>query len=92
MPGLVGDCPVRPRVAELDPSIEVYEKEFAAVRAGKQSALTRRKGAYLASVAAAPWRVVLSLGRSPGRATTCAWIVIAGPVPAPRHTLSGRSR
>ncbi|MDP1805475.1 MAG: PIN domain-containing protein, partial [Acidimicrobiales bacterium] len=34
-------------VTELDPSIEVYENEFAVLRAGKQSALTRRKGAYL---------------------------------------------
>jgi PhoH-like ATPase len=34
-------------VGELDPSIEVYENEFAVLRAGKQSALTRRKGAYL---------------------------------------------
>jgi PhoH-like ATPase len=34
-------------VTELDPSIEVYENEFAVLRAGKQSALARRKGAYL---------------------------------------------
>ncbi|HVL04895.1 MAG TPA: PhoH family protein [Acidimicrobiales bacterium] len=39
----------RIEVGELDRSgpAEVYENEFAVLRAGRQSALTRRKGAYL---------------------------------------------
>ena len=37
----------RIEVTELDPSVEVYENEFAVLRAGKQSALTRRKGDHL---------------------------------------------